>query len=451
MGASDIELARALDDAAEVACAVNPVVATTAEKHGLPGGGLLRFRPTGDSQVIVSQELQATDLCRGSAHHYLGYLTNHNEPITIRIDHCEARRVLGGFLNTSTHNLTSGFAHFVAIGILGSFATVVVAQTPQNDRPVPILTGNAGYFTTVDAARYELVPEVNPVLLLPLGDKWLVESRGRFYGEFERPANNQPYGGKIEKDLNYLQADYIADPHLTVTVGRFLTPFGIYNERLYPIWIRDLHQVPLIFPLESGSSDGIMLRGGFPLASWANLNYATYYSTLTTNETLASDRAIGARAGMFFSRPRIEVGSSLKKLLMEGRNNSFGFHFAWQPPPIPLNLRAEYARSNYGSGYWIEGAYRFSQIPLWNKAMRRTEFVGRMQQFFAGEDQESEGDQYTLPHGATQQPDFGMNYYLKDGLKASASYGRWLGKHNWNVWTFGVAWRFAVPLGRVTD
>jgi hypothetical protein len=150
---------------------------------------------------------------------------------------------------------------------------------------------------------------------------------------------------------------------------------------------------------------------------------------------------------MFLSRPRIEVGASWKKLLMEGRNNSFGFDFAWQPPPIPLNVRAEYARSNYGSGYWIEGAYRFSQIPLWNKAMRRTEFVGRMQQFFAGEDQESAGDQYTLPHGATQQPDFGMNYYLIDGLKASASYGRWLGKHNWNVWTFGVAWRFALPLG----
>src|SRR5215831_11629378 len=72
-GSVGYRVGQALDDAAEVACAVNPVVATTAEKHGLPGGGLLRFRPTGDSQVIVSQELQATDLCRGSAHHYLGY------------------------------------------------------------------------------------------------------------------------------------------------------------------------------------------------------------------------------------------------------------------------------------------------------------------------------------------------------------------------------------------
>jgi hypothetical protein len=42
-----------------------------------------------------------------------------------------------------------------------------------------------------------------------------------------------------------------------------------------------------------------------------------------------------------------------------------------------------------------------------------------------------------------------LNYYIKDGLKASASYGRWLGKRNYNVWSFGIAYRFAVPLGRL--
>jgi hypothetical protein len=331
-----------------------------------------------------------------------------------------------------------GFACRVPVGM---------AQTADNERPVPILTGNAGYFTTVDNGTTELVPEVNPVLLLPLGDRWLVESRAEFYGDFDS-KKGQPYAGKVEKDLDYLQADYIANRFLTVTAGRFLTPFGIYNERLYPIWIRDLHQVPLIFPLESGSSDGAMLRGGFPVSSWASLNYATYFSTLNTNATLDSNRGFGTRTGIFFNRPRIEVGGSWRKELMGERNNSFGFHLAWQPPPIPLNLRAEYARSEFGSGYWIEGAYRFSQVRVLNQVMRRTEFVGRMQQFFAGaEKMADQGDKYTLPHGDTQQPDFGLNYYLKDGLKASASYGRWLGKHNWNTWTFGVAWRFAMPLG----
>ena len=347
------------------------------------------------------------------------------------------------------HTVPCGRAFILSFFLICA-VSAVLAQTQETDRPVPILTGNAGYFTTEDDAQYELVPEVNPVLLVPLADKWLVESRAEFYGDFERPKSGQPYGGQVEKDLDYLQADYIANRYVTVTAGRFLTPFGIYNERLYPIWIRDLHQVPLIFPLESGSSDGVMLRGGAPLTSWANFNYATYFSTLTTNQTLDSGRAAGMRTGVFFTRPRIEVGGSFRKELMDERHNSFGFHFAWQPPPIPLNLRAEYANSEYGSGYWVEGAYRLSQISVWNRAMRRTEFVARMQQYFSGDEQlPDEGSKYSLPHGDTQQPDFGLNYYLADGLKASASYARWLGKHNWNTWTFGVAWRFAVPLGSV--
>ena len=51
------------------------------------------------------------------------------------------------------------------------------------------------------------------------------------------------------------------------------------------------------------------------------------------------------------------------------------------------------------------------------------------QQLFTGEDQEDEGENGILPHGNTQQPDFGFNYYLKDGLKASASYGRNSARH----------------------
>ena len=334
----------------------------------------------------------------------------------------------------------------VCLWFFPSTVPLLVAQTVDYERPVPILTGNAGYFTTEDNGTTELVPEVIPVLLVPLGDRWLIESRAEFYGGFDS-AKGQPYSGKVSKDLDYLQADYIANRYLTVTAGRFLTPFGIYNERLYPIWIRDLNQVPLIFPIESGSSDGVMLRGGFPVSSWANLNYATYFSSENTNATLESDRGFGTRAGIFFNRPRLELGTSWRKELTDERHNAFGLHFAWQPPPIPLSLHAEYARSEYGSGYWIEGAYRLSQIQGWNQFMRRTEFVGRMQQYFSGAEKLADsGGKYSLPHGDTQQPDFGLNYYLKDGLKASASYARWLGHHNWNTWTYGIAWRFAMPL-----
>src|SRR5262249_24153699 len=150
---------------------------------------------------------------------------------------------------------------------------------------LPVLTGNAGFFTNVEAGKTELVSEVNPVVLVPLGDRWLVDARGEFEGEFARKNGDGPFGGQVGKELNYLQADYIANPSVTVTVGRFLTPFGIYNERLYPIWIRDLQSTPLIFPIATGSSNGVMFRGGFPMNAKANLNYATYFSVTTTNET----------------------------------------------------------------------------------------------------------------------------------------------------------------------
>lgn len=328
------------------------------------------------------------------------------------------------------------------------------AQAPEpaleTERPVPILTGNAGFFTNVDGGATALVPSVTPVLLLPLGDRWLVETRAEFKGEFERPDGGGAYGGKVEQEIDYLQVDYIANRYLTVTAGRFLTPFGIYNERLYPIWIRSLQPTPLIFPLGTSSSDGLMLRGGFSLNSRVNLNYATYFSTLSTVNKFASDRTAGGRLGFFLPGPRIEVGASFQKKLQEERSNGFGFHFAWQPMALPLNLRSEYARTHDGSGYWIEAAYRLSQAPFWQKAMRRTEVIGRGQQLFAGQISEADAQEYGLPDVNTRQGDFGLNYYLRDGLKASASYSRRFNSDgNVNLWTVGLAYRFALPLGRV--
>jgi hypothetical protein len=192
-----------------------------------------------------------------------------------------------------------------------------------------------------------------------------------------------------------------------------------------------------------------MLRGGIPISPKANVNYVAYFSTLSTVNKFESDRLAGGRFGFFLPGPRIEAGFSWQKLLEEERTNAFGFHFAWQPSRLPLNLRSEYARSNLGSGYWIEGAYRLSQLPFWNKAMRRTEVVGRAQQLFAGHVSEDEAEEYGLPDVNTRQGDFGLNYFLRDGLKATASYGRRFSSDgNFNLWTVGIAYRFVFPLGR---
>lgn len=286
---------------------------------------------------------------------------------------------------------------------------------------------------------------------MPLGERWLVESRAEFKGNFQRPPGGGPYGGPVDKHLDYAQVDFIANPYVTITAGRFLTPFGIFNERLYPIWIRALQPDPLILPIGTGSSDGLMFRGGFPVNSKVNMNYAAYVSATAIEVSgVESERHAGGRMGFFFPGPRLEVGGSFQKTLQEDRKNGFGFHMGWQPSKVPLNLRSEYARSIQGSGYWVEGAYRLSQAKFWQKAMRRTEVVARAQQFFHGAIDADEAEEYDLPGVNTREADFGVNYFLRDGLKGMVSYGRQFSSEgNFNLWTFGIAYRFLLPLGRV--
>jgi hypothetical protein len=331
---------------------------------------------------------------------------------------------------------------------------LAVAQSPDSlntEKPVPILTGTAGTFSFVTAGQQQLNAQINPLLLLPLGDHWLVESRAEFQGVFQRPSGGGPYGGPVGKNLDYLEADYIANRYVTFTLGRFLTPFGIFNERLYPIWIRSLQQDPLILPLSAESSDGMMLRGGFPANANANFTYAVYASAVSTSHNnVQSQRNVGARMSFFLPGPRIEIGASFQKLLQDTRTNAFGFHFAWLSSRLPLNVHSEYARSNQGSGFWVDGAYRLSQLHFWQKAMRRTEIAGRAEQFLSGSITPDEALALGLSPADTREGELGLNYYLRDGLKIVGSYGRQFSSAgNQNLWSVGIAYRFLIPLGRV--
>jgi hypothetical protein len=321
------------------------------------------------------------------------------------------------------------------------------AQQDDSVKAVPILSGTAGFITSIGGGHAELSPVFDPVLLLPLGDRWLVESRAEFTGNFQ--SNKGSFGEPVEKEIDYLQLDYIANRYATLTLGRFLTPFGIYNERLYPVWIRNLQTTPLIFPVGTGSSDGAMLRGGFEAQPGLDVNYAAYFSTLSTINKLDSDRLAGGRLGLFLPGPRVEFGVSVQHLLQEDRSNAIGFHFEWQPRSTPVDMRAEYARSPLGSGYWAESAYRLSDLPVWNGVLRRTQLVVRMQQFFIGDTPDDAASEYGVPDSNAKQAELGLNYFLDDGLKVTSSYGRQFTTHgNANIWTMGIAYRFAVPLGR---
>jgi hypothetical protein len=217
---------------------------------------------------------------------------------------------------------------------------------PDPISAVPVLSGGIGIVPSYADGQFTLVNIVSPVVLVPIGEKLLIESRAAF----EAPYTRQPdgsFGGKVEKDIEYLQLDYIANRYVTFTAGRFLTPFGIYSERVYPVWIRNLQTDPLILPFGYGSSDGAMMRGGFSVAPNLNLNYAAYFSAQSSVSKFESDRSLGTRLGVFLPRQRLEIGGSFQHLLYEDRSNRYGLHFEWQPRSQPLDIRAEFADGRF--------------------------------------------------------------------------------------------------------
>ena len=95
--------------------------------------------------------------------------------------------------------------------------------------------GGAGYIHNVSGGVQTLEPQIDPVLLVPFGRHLLLESRTDFTGFFERQnLTSGPFKGKVFKDVEYAQLDWLADSHAIVVGGRYLLPFGLYNERLEP-------------------------------------------------------------------------------------------------------------------------------------------------------------------------------------------------------------------------
>ena len=330
-----------------------------------------------------------------------------------------------------------------AILVLGLLfaATSLWAQSD-----VPILSGAVAFLGANTGGVPTYQPVIAPVLVAPFGDHWLVESRGEIQGFIARQdGTTGPYSGQFFASLAYLQLDYIANSHLTVTVGRFLTPFNIYNERLSPVWIANLQDSPIIFTIgtrTSASSNGGMVRGvAIARENWI-LNYTAYASVLTNTENLQSGRSAGGRIGVFLPKVGFEVGASYQRFLQNGDYNATGMYAVWQPPQIPLDVRGEYAYSPGGQGYWLEGAYRFSTSRDMTNWLSRVQAVARVQQYFKGNPM----PQDLLPSANTNQFDIGLNYYLPHNVRLNGSYGRqYSTAGNANIWNFQITYRFLFP------
>jgi len=321
------------------------------------------------------------------------------------------------------------------------------ASRPASEAAIPILTGYGGFVSSFSPGQQQLSPVIVPILLIPIGDKWLIEAEGEFEGDYVH-MTGEPWEREWEKGAEYLQVDYLANRYLTVVAGRFLTPFGTYNERLHPAWIKNLQEMPLIMPLGTGSSNGIQLRGGVRLGPNVNLNYATYFSAASTVRGLEAERTAGFRAGLFFPRERVEIGASYQGTLQDERFHTYGLDFTWQPKAQPFDLRAEFARSEArGSGYWLEGGYRLRRVAFARSFFRRSQFVARVEQYFMPETAIGGGEELGLPETDTTRFTMGWNYYVREDLKLSLAGGRsFSADGDRNVISIGVAYRFVIPL-----
>ena len=330
--------------------------------------------------------------------------------------------------------------------LLGSLLISWSGAIGHAQSTTPILSGGLGFFSNTTGGVNTLQPVVAPVLVVPLGDRWLIESRADFREFIQRESGTTgPYEGTGFTTLEYFQVDYIADSHLTITAGRFLTPFGIFNERLSAIWINKFQDAPLIAPIGIGTadSDGFMARGTLAAGSNYEVNYSAYFSTFSSVNKLESTRAAGGRAGVFLPGSRLEIGASYQRYLQNVHMDSEGVDLSWSPYSLPLNVKGEFAHSMSGQGYWIQAAYRLSQFGGDDTALGRLEPVVRMQQFHrSGQIAED-----FVPNVSITRPDFGLDYYFPHEIRLNGSYSRQFSAiGNANVWQAGITYRFLLPL-----
>jgi hypothetical protein len=309
---------------------------------------------------------------------------------------------------------------------------------------VPIISGGYGFFTTTTAGQTSYLPIAEPLLAAPIGKHFLVESRAGI-AEAIFPNGTGGYDHAFNAILTYLQADYIASPHLTVVGGTFLIPFNTYNERLSPIWIGNFQDAPLITSLGlMGTAAGLggQVRGSAVSHNKYSIDYVGYFSARSKPEQFAAERSAGGRLSLYLPEQRLEVGASYGRLLQGTQENFYGSHLWWEPKGTAFRFRSEYARGHHAQGYWFEADYRTQAFGGLDSWIGRIEPLFRMQQTFRRDTIVSDG----LPLTNVQRADFGLDYNLPHNTMILTSYARQFSvKVNENIRETGIVYRFLTP------
>jgi hypothetical protein len=328
----------------------------------------------------------------------------------------------------------------------------LLCALPLSAQNVPVISGAIGYLNTTNAGSlFFQAPILAPTVTAPLGKHFLAESRFDFREFFGQVGNKGDYLGTFFKSTQYLQLDAIVSPHLTIVGGRFLTPFGTYNERQTPIWIQRLPDAPMVFAIGTrtgAAGNGGEIRGVVFSRPKVQLNYTGYFSGRSSISQFQTQRATGGRGDLYFPTTRVEIGASYARALQGVQYNSWGTHFWWLPKNSQLQVRSEYAHGPHAQGYWIEVPYRLSRFGSETSFIGRAEPVFRMQQIFRNSPS-TPGQSDALPAVDTQQADFGLDYHLDHEVRLNTSYSRkFASTGNSNIWDVSLTYRFLFPAWR---
>ncbi len=320
------------------------------------------------------------------------------------------------------------------------FADYSMAQE-MAPAPVPIITGGIGFITDFQKGHQDFGPKFEPVLLLPLGKRFLVEAE--YSTELPISRDDGKLGPAVySHGFEYLQLDYTASTFLTIVGGYFVSPFGIYKERMDPLWIRNFIQTPLLFPVNDNSSNGVMVRGGFFLTPTVKVNYAASYSAEVSNAQFSSGRQTNDRVGIFFPDARLEIGTSYSHHSTGSPFSMHGIDVSWRPKRLGVDIRGEGLWSkSLGGGYWLEAAHRLSRTH--SDFARKSQLVVRGEQFLPklGIGNFSPD----LPSEHTTRLTFGWNYWATDTLRASFAVGREWNSASSTIASAALVYLFAFP------
>ena len=253
-------------------------------------------------------------------------------------------------------------------------------ETSDNSRLFLSGYGNVRYRDVMDDGDAENPPSTflvnfNPIFHFRLTD------RLHFNAELEIELDD---GGETEIEMEYGTIDYLLNDWMTLSAGKFFTPFNVFGPDLHPAWINKMASRPVIYDKNKGvipvmTDVGVMASGGAPL--WneeSKFNYAFYFA----NGPIAEDadepelewentpdennnKTGGGRIG-FLPIPNLELGASWMSGRTKGPGGRFnllgGDLWYWR---AGLELRGEYVRLSRNSeerldkwGYYLQAAYR---------------------------------------------------------------------------------------------